>query len=81
MIRKKDWTATFLLLHLPEKEDDKGLLDLLAFMSCTAYVGNLKTMFIDKLREKLTPIFFHKEHWSKILGAILGMQKYLLQEA
>ena len=38
--RKKDRNDTVLLLHPPEKEDDKGLPDLLAFKSCRAYMGN-----------------------------------------
>ena len=39
---------TDLLLHPPENEDHKGLPYLLAFKSCTAYMGNLKKMFMDK---------------------------------
>ena len=72
--RKVARTDTFLLLHPSEKEDDKGLPDILAFKSCTAYMRNLKTMFIDKFREKEPTIVFHKYHWSKSLGAILGMK-------
>ena len=72
--RKKARNDTVLLLHPPEKEYDKGLPDLLVFKSCIAYMGNLKTMFIDKFREKETPIVFHKYHWSKTLGAILSMK-------
>ena len=37
-------------------------------------MGNLKTLFINKFREKELPIVSHKENWSKILGAILGMK-------
>ena len=44
------------------------------FKSCQAYMVNIKTMFIDKFREKEPPIVFHKEHCSKILGEILGMK-------
>ena len=68
--RKKVRNDALLLLHLPEKEDDKWLPDLLTFKSCTSHMGNLKTMFIDKFREKEPPIVFHKDHWSKSLGAI-----------
>ena len=46
--RKKARNDTVLLLHPPEKEDDKGLPDLLACKPCTAYMGNLKTMIMDK---------------------------------
>ena len=67
-------TATFLLLHPPEKGNDKGIPDLLEFKSCQVNMGNLKTMVINKFREKEPPIVFHKEHWSKILGKILGMK-------
>ena len=48
MSRKVASTAIFLLLHPSEKVNDKGLPDLLAFKSCQSYMGNLKTMFIDK---------------------------------
>ena len=41
---------TDLLLHPLENEDPKQLPDLLAFKSCTVYIGNLKTMFMDKFR-------------------------------
>ena len=51
-ISKKSFNDTVLLLHPLEKEDDKGLPDILAFKSCTTYMGNLKTMFMDKFREK-----------------------------
>ena len=74
MSRKVARTATVLLLHPSEKEDDKGLPDLLVFNSFTAYMEDLKTMFIDKFHEKEPSIFFHKGHWSKILSAILGMK-------
>ena len=37
---KKAPNDTDLLLHPPENEDHKGLTDLLAFKSCTAYMGN-----------------------------------------
>ena len=40
--RKKSWNDTVLLLHTPEEEYDKGLPGLLAFKSCTAYMGNFK---------------------------------------
>ena len=72
--RKKARNDTDLLLHPPEKEDDKWLPDLLAFKYCTAYMGNLKTMFMDKFREKKPPIVFHRDHWSRILSAIFGMK-------
>ena len=45
---KKTPNDTDLLLHPTENEDHKGLPDILAFKSCTAYMGNLKTMFMDK---------------------------------
>ena len=73
MSRKKARNDT-VLLHPSEKEDDKGLPNILAFKSCAVYMGNLKTMFIDKFREKEPPIVFFKDHWSKILGEILGMK-------
>ena len=63
-IMKKAWNDTDLLLHTPLNEDQKGLPYLLAFKSCTAYMSNLKTMFMDKFREKEPPIVFHKDHWS-----------------
>ena len=71
---KKPRNDTDLLLHPPENEDHKGLPDLLAFNSCTAYMGNLKTMFMDKFQEKEPNIFFHRDYWGKILSAILGMK-------
>ena len=74
--KEKARNDTFLLLNSPEKEDDKGLPDLLAFNSCTVYMGNLRTMFMDKFRKKEPPIVFHKDHWSKILGAILGIKLF-----
>ena len=74
MSRKKARTDNFLLLNPSEREDDTELPGLLVFKSCTSYMVNLKTMFIDKFREKEPPIFFHKDHWSKILRAILGMK-------
>ena len=37
---KKDRNNTYLLLHPPENEDNKGLPDILAFKSCTSYMGN-----------------------------------------
>ena len=64
----------FLLLHTSEKGNGKGLPFLLAFKSCQYYMGNLNTMFINKFHEKEPPIVFHKEHWSKTLGVILGMK-------
>ena len=72
--RRKARNDTALLLHPSEKEDYKGLPDILSFKSCTSYMGNLKKMFIDEFREKEPPIVFHKDHWSKILGAILSMK-------
>ena len=54
--------------------NDKGLPDILASKSYQAYMGNTSTIFINKFREKEPPIVFHKEHWSKILGAILVMK-------
>ena len=70
-----------LLLHPSENEYPKELPDLLAFKSCTAYMGNLKIIFMKKLREKEPSIVFHKDHRSKFLGAILDMKTNLLQEA
>ena len=71
---KKAPNDTYLLLHAPENEYHKGLPDLLAFKSCTAYMGNLKTMFMDKFRENKPPKVFHRDHWSRILSAILNMK-------
>ena len=45
---KKAPNDTDLLLHPPENEDHQELPDLLAFKCCKAYMGNLKTMFIEK---------------------------------
>ena len=71
---KKAQNDTNLLLHPLENQYDKGLPDLLAFKYCTAYMGILKTMFMDKFREKKLPIVFHRDHCSRILSAILGMK-------
>ena len=49
---KKARNDTDLLLHPPKNEDNKGLPDILAFNSCTAYMENLKIMLMDKFREK-----------------------------
>ena len=57
-----------------EKENGKGLPDILAFKSCQANMRNLKTLFINKFFEKEPPMVFHKEHWSKILDGILSMK-------
>ena len=71
---KKAPNDTDLLLHPSENEDPKELPDLLAFKSCTAYMGNLKIMFMDKFRENKPPLVFHREIWSRILSAILNMK-------
>ena len=72
--KKKSRNDNFLLMHPPENEDDKGLPDILALNSCTAYMENLKIMLIDKFRENEPPIVFHRDHWSRILNAILAMK-------
>ena len=64
----------YFLLHTLERRNGKGLYDLLDFKPCESYMGNLNTLFTNKFREKEPPIVFHKEHWSKILGSILGMK-------
>ena len=61
-------------LHPSYKVNGKVLPDILAFKSFQAFMVNLKTVFINKFREKEPPVVFHKEHWSKIIGAILGMK-------
>ena len=53
---KKAPNDTDLLLHPSENEDPKELPDLLAYKSCTAYMGNLKIMFMDNFREKKTTV-------------------------
>ena len=63
-----------MLLHPSEEVNDKVLPYILVFKSCQAYMVNIETMFINKFHEKEPPVVFHKEHWSKILGAILGMK-------
>ena len=45
---KKAPNDTDLLLHPSENEDPKELPDLLAYKSCTAYMGNLKIKFMEK---------------------------------
>ena len=50
--KKKARNDTDLLLHPPKNEDDKGLPDILAFNSCTAYMEILKIMLMDKFQEK-----------------------------
>ena len=65
---------TLLLLHPSEKRNDKWLPYLLAFNSCHAYMVNPKKIFLKNFREKEPPVVFHKENWSKILDAILGMK-------
>ena len=37
-------------------------------------MGNLNTIFTKKIRERDTPVVFHKEHWSKILAAACAMK-------
>ena len=71
---KKAPNDTGFLLHPSENEDPKELPDLLAYKSCTAYMGNLKIMFMDKFRENTQPLVFHRENCSRILSAILGMK-------
>ena len=53
---------TDFLLHPSENEDPKELPDLLAYKSCTSYMGNLKIMFMDKFRENTPPLVFHREN-------------------
>ena len=48
---KKAPNDTDLLLHPSENEDPKELPDLLAFKSCTVYMGNLKIIIMEKFRE------------------------------
>ena len=71
---KKAPSDTDLLLHPSENEDPKELSDILAFKFCTSYMGKLKTMFIDKFRENQPPKVFYRDHWSRILSAILNMK-------
>ena len=71
---KKGPNDTYFLLHQSENEDPKELPDLLAYKTCTAYMGNLKIMFMDKLRENTQPLVFQREHWSRILAAILSIK-------
>ena len=71
---KKAPNDTDLLLHPSENEYPKELPDILAFKSCTAYMGNLKIMFMDKFRENKPPMVFHRDHWSRILSEILSMK-------
>ena len=62
------------MLQPPEEVNGKVLPNILPFNLCQSYMGNLKTMFINKFREKEPTIVFCKEHRSKILGTILGMK-------
>ena len=71
---KKAPNDTDFLLHPSENEDPKELPDLLAYKTCIAYMGNLKIMFMDKFRENTQPLVFQREHWSRILAAILSMK-------
>ena len=71
---KKAPSNTDFLLHPSENEDPKELPDLLAYKYCTAYMGNLKIMFMDKFRENTQPLVFQRENWSRILTAILSMK-------
>ena len=71
---KKVPNDTDFLLHPSENEDPKELPDLLAYKSYTAYMGNLKIMFMDKFRENTQPLVFQRESWSRSLTAILSMK-------
>ena len=71
---KKAPNGTDLLLHPSKNEDPKELPDLLAFKSCTAYMGNLKIIFMEKFRENKPPLVFHRDNWSRILSANLNMK-------
>ena len=73
---KKAPNDTDLLLYPTENEDPKELPDLLAYKPCTAYMGHLKIMFMDKFRENTPPLVFHRENWSRILSAILSMKLF-----
>ena len=73
---KKAPKDTDFLLHPSENEDPKEIPDILAFKSCTAYKGNLKTMFMDKFRENKPPKVFNRNHWSGILSEILNMKLF-----
>ena len=68
------------MLHPSEKGNGKDLPNVLDFNSCTSYIGNLKAMFTNKLGERNPPIIFHKEPWSKILGAIMDMKTYYFRK-
>ena len=78
---KKAPNDTELLLHAPENEYHKGLPDLLVFKSCTAYLGNLKTMFMDKFRENKPREVFHMDHFEYNPQCNIEYENYLLQEA
>ena len=71
---KKAPNDTDFLLNTSENEDTKELPDLLAFKSCTAYMGNLKITFMEKFLENKPPLVFYRDHWSRILSAILNMK-------
>ena len=62
------------LLHPSENEYPEELPNLLAYKTCTAYMGILKIMFMDKFRENTQPLVFQRENWSRILTAILSMK-------
>ena len=69
-------TDTSLLLNPLEKVNGKVSPNILAFKSYTEYVGNMKTITTVNFCEMEPTIFFHKEHWSKILGKILIMKTF-----
>ena len=71
---KKAPNDTGFFLHPSETEDPKELPDLLEYKTCTAYMGNLKIMFMEKFRENKKPLVFQREHCSRILAAILSMK-------
>ena len=71
---KKAPNDTNFLLHPSEIEDPEELPDLLEYKYCTAYMVNLKRMFMDKFRENSPPLVFHSDNWSRILSAILSMK-------
>ena len=71
---KKAPNDTDFLLHPSENKDPQELPNLLAYKTCTSYMGILKIMFMDKFRENTPPLVFHRENWSRILSAILSMK-------
>ena len=68
--KKKDKKTKTGDAHQSENEDPEELPDLLAYKTCTAYMENLKIIFMDKFRENTKPLVFQREHWSIILAVL-----------